>query len=173
MLWQEPTPPLGLLCCRASTWGMGWRPWATLQSIPCTEEPQHSGIQGPPSKAAEPLQGHQGHRAMPFGRWQKLPGGRRKSGSAAKPETENIFSELEKGRSVLFCLEAADGPNIPVLPDRFVGHTPSRAQRGSVDPCLRKNETELMQCVAHSFCGFSDPLEFPLGPWILNKNHSQ
>jgi len=75
---------------------------------------------------------------MPFGRWQKLPGGRRKAGSAAKPETENIFSELEKGRSVLFYLEAADGPNIPVLPDRFVGHPPSRAQSELCGPMPQK-----------------------------------
>lgn len=26
--------------------GWGWRPQAALQSIPCTEEPQHSGIKG-------------------------------------------------------------------------------------------------------------------------------
>lgn len=76
------------------------------------------------SKASGQLQGHQGHRTAPFGRRQKLPQGKRKAGSEAEPQTENIFSELEKGRSVLFCLEAADGPNIPVLPNHFVGHRP-------------------------------------------------
>ena len=47
MLWQEPTPPLGLLCCRASQVGDGGGAHRQLFSpSPCTEEPQRSGIKG-------------------------------------------------------------------------------------------------------------------------------
>lgn len=58
--------------------------------------------------------------------WQmaELPRGKRKAGSDFQPEIENIFSELEKGKSVTFCLEAADGPDIPILSSHSVGHRP-------------------------------------------------
>lgn len=109
---------------------------------PCAPRSQSIlGSLGRPSTAAELLQGRQGRRTVPFGRWQKLPQGRRKAGSAVKPETESIFAELEKGRSVLFCLEAADLFNIPVLSDRFVGHTPSRTQNELCGPMPQKKRT--------------------------------
>lgn len=96
----------------------------SFQSIPVHLEARASWDHWElPFKASEQLQGHKGRRTMPFGRWQKLPRGKRKVGSDAKPEMENIFSELGKG-SVLFCLEAADGLNIPVLPNYFLGHRP-------------------------------------------------
>nr|CAI9704127.1 unnamed protein product [Rangifer tarandus platyrhynchus] len=104
----------------------------------CTEEPQRSRIKGapplrPPSHFKDTRVAEQCHLAdgrSCLGEGERL--------ALLPSQRENIFSESEKGRSVLFCLEAADGPNIPVLPDRFVGHTPSRAQSVRCGPMPQK-----------------------------------
>ena len=120
------------------SWGTGGAHGQLLSPPACTEEPQRSGVTGalplrPPSHFKDTRGAEQCHLAD--GRSCLGEGERR---ALLPSQRENIFSELEKGRSVLFCLEAADGPNIPVLPDRFVGHTPSRAQSAHCRPMPQK-----------------------------------
>lgn len=158
MLGQEPTPALGLLCCRASQGDGDGAHGQLFSPSVCTEETQRSGIKG-----ALPLRPRSHFKDTRVAEQCHLADGRSCLGEGERlallpSQRENIFSELEKGKSVLFCLEAADGPNIPVLPDRFVGHTPSRAQSARWTHASEKMQLSSCNTLC-SFCGFSDPLE--------------